>query len=41
MRTSVARVTFFSLWFIALFAVLPFFAKTRDEANSAHASHLG
>lgn len=33
MRTSVALATFFCLWFITLFAVLPFFAKTQDEAG--------
>ncbi|MBN9246032.1 DUF1467 family protein [Hyphomicrobium sp.] len=33
MRTSVAVATFFCLWFITLFAVLPFFAKTQDEAG--------
>jgi predicted secreted protein len=33
MRTSVARATFFCLWFITLFAVLPFFAHTQDEAG--------
>lgn len=33
MRTSVAIATFFCLWFITLFAVLPFFAKTQDEAG--------
>lgn len=33
MRTSVAVATFFCLWFVTLFAVLPFFAKTQDEAG--------
>jgi predicted secreted protein len=33
MRTSIAVATFFCLWFITLFAVLPFFAKTQDEAG--------
>lgn len=33
MRTSVAIATFFCLWFITLFAVLPFFAKTQEEAG--------
>jgi len=33
MRTSVAIATFFCLWFITLFAVLPFFAHTQDEAG--------
>ena len=33
MRRSVAVATFFCLWFITLFAVLPFFAKTQDEAG--------
>ena len=33
MRTSVAVATFFCLWFITLFAVLPFFAHTQDEAG--------
>lgn len=33
MRTSVAVATFFCLWFITLFVVLPFFAKTQDEAG--------
>jgi predicted secreted protein len=33
MRTSIALATFFCLWFITLFAVLPFFAKTQDEAG--------
>ena len=31
MRTSVAVATFFCMWFITLFAVLPFFANTQDE----------
>jgi predicted secreted protein len=34
MRTSVAVATFFCLWFITLFVVLPFFAKTQEEAGS-------
>lgn len=33
MRTSVAIATFFCIWFITLFVVLPFFAKTQDEAG--------
>ncbi len=33
MRTSIAVATFFCLWFITLFAVLPFFAKTQGEAG--------
>ena len=33
MRTSVAIATFFCLWFITLFAVMPFFAHTQDEAG--------
>jgi len=33
MRTSVALATFFCLWFITLFVVLPFFAKTQGEAG--------
>ncbi len=33
MRTSVAIATFLCLWFITLFAVLPFFARTQDEAG--------
>jgi predicted secreted protein len=33
MRTSVALATFCCLWFITLFVVLPFFAKTQDEAG--------
>lgn len=33
MRLSVAVATFFCLWFITLFAVLPFFARTQDEAG--------
>jgi predicted secreted protein len=32
-RTSVAIATFFCLWFITLFAVLPFFAHTQGEAG--------
>ena len=33
MRTSVAVATFLCLWFITLFVVLPFFAKTQGEAG--------
>lgn len=33
MRTSIAIATFFCTWFITLFAVLPFFAHTQDEAG--------
>lgn len=33
MRTSIAVATFFCLWFITLFTVLPFFAKTQGEAG--------
>lgn len=33
MRTSVAIASFFCIWFITLFAVLPFFAHTQDEAG--------
>jgi predicted secreted protein len=33
MRTSIAVATFFCLWFITLFVVLPFFAKTQGEAG--------
>jgi predicted secreted protein len=33
MRTSVAVATFFCLWFITLFAVLPFFEHTQEEAG--------
>lgn len=33
MRTSVAVATFFCIWFITLFVVLPFFARTQDEAG--------
>lgn len=33
MRTSIAIAVFFCLWFITLFVVLPFFAKTQDEAG--------
>ena len=33
MRPSVAIATFFCLWFITLFAVLPFFAHTQGEAG--------
>ena len=33
MRTSVAVATYFCLWVITLFVVLPFFAKTQDEAG--------
>ena len=31
MRTSVAVATFFCIWFITLFTVLPFFARPQDE----------
>lgn len=34
MRPSVAIATFFCLWFITLFAVLPFFIRTQDEEGS-------
>lgn len=33
MRTSIAVATFFCLWFITLFTVLPFFARTQGEAG--------
>jgi predicted secreted protein len=33
MRMSVAVATFFCMWFITLFVVLPFFAHTQDEAG--------
>lgn len=33
MRNSVAVATFFCIWFITLFVVLPFFAHTQDEAG--------
>lgn len=33
MRTSIALATFFCIWFITLFMVLPFFARTQDEAG--------
>lgn len=33
MRASIAVATFFCVWFITLFVVLPFFAKTQDEAG--------
>ena len=33
MRASVAIATFFCMWFITLFAVLPFFAHTQEEAG--------
>lgn len=33
MRTSIAIATFFCTWFITLFVVLPFFARTQDEAG--------
>ncbi len=33
MRTSVAVATFFCMWFITLFAVLPFFARTQGEVG--------
>lgn len=31
MRPSIAIATFFCLWFITLFTVLPFFARPQDE----------
>lgn len=31
MRTSVAVATFLCVWFITLFAVLPFFTRTQEE----------
>ncbi len=34
MRTSVAIATFFCIWFITLFAVLPFGVRTQDEEGS-------
>ncbi len=34
MRTSVAIATFFCIWFITLFAVLPFGVKTQDEEGT-------
>jgi predicted secreted protein len=33
MRLSVAIATFFCMWFITLFVVLPFFARTQEEAG--------
>jgi predicted secreted protein len=33
MRTSVAIATFFCVWFITLFAVLPFFTRTQEESG--------
>ncbi|MBA2125134.1 DUF1467 domain-containing protein [Hyphomicrobium methylovorum] len=33
MRASVAIATFFCLWFITLFVVLPFFAHSQEEAG--------
>jgi predicted secreted protein len=33
MRTSVAVATFFCMWFITLFAVLPFFARTQGDVG--------
>lgn len=33
MRASIAIATFFCVWFITLFVVLPFFAKTQEEAG--------
>ncbi|MFA5956176.1 DUF1467 family protein [Hyphomicrobium sp.] len=33
MRMSVAVATFFCMWFITLFVVLPFFAHTQDEVG--------
>ncbi|MEZ5899523.1 MAG: DUF1467 family protein [Hyphomicrobium sp.] len=34
MRSSIAIATFLCLWFITLFTVLPFFARTQDEEGS-------
>jgi predicted secreted protein len=34
MRNSIAIATFFCVWFITLFMVLPFFAHTQDEEGS-------
>ena len=34
MRMSVALATFFCMWFITLFVVLPFFAQTQEEAGT-------
>ncbi len=34
MRNSIAIATFFCVWFITLFIVLPFFARTQDEEGS-------
>lgn len=31
MRPSIAVATYFCMWFITLFVVLPFFAKPQDE----------
>lgn len=31
MRTSVAVATFFCMWFITLFVVLPFHARSQDD----------
>jgi len=33
MRSSVAAATFFCLWFVTLFTVLPFFTHTQGEAG--------
>ena len=33
MRGSVAVATFFCMWFITLFVVLPYFAHTQGEAG--------
>ena len=33
MRTSVAVATYFCIWFITLFAVLPFGVKTQEEGG--------
>ncbi|HMN36297.1 MAG TPA: DUF1467 family protein [Hyphomicrobium sp.] len=34
MRPSIAIATFFCVWFITLFTVLPFFIRTQDEEGS-------
>lgn len=31
MRTSIMIATFFCVWFITLFAVMPFFVRTQEE----------
>lgn len=31
MRTSITIATFFCVWFITLFAVMPFFTRTQEE----------